>query len=1092
MATIATDQNGENAEAVGKERLSQEQDQNTNGYQQDASLTEEPQDGTKTKEKQPSFIKKTWTKLGLDVPTVMMMIKAALPPTIALSMYQADKVAQKFTTLGYLVAIISILGFCIMPRAKFIQTMTMNILGTCIGSAIAMLMVWSGVKARQHTTTPGAPPERYNSSQSAVLAVWLFFQIWAINTVKAKFPQLAFPTIIYAIQVNVAATNGFLFQTTAQCESFILRLLESFLAGFGLATGVSLFIFPVTSRKVVMKEVTGYIALLRGTLGAHKAYIHSLEHSDMFGKTYVPEPKNDKDKNIKPRLKPEIEKIKKMVASIQELHGKLVADLPFAKREIAYGKLSPDDLEAIFKQLRSLMMPVLGLASVIDLFERGAELNQWGNDDEETEHEEQRTKAVSEWNDMFQYLHEPFNDIFQGLDDGLAHVLLRLGLAPAPKKKKKYKTDQVKNDEEAKGGDVKPGDADFATSLEKKASDFFGKKEPTLRHWVQSKGIKVGSGYFSSSDAVDDEALKRLPSITTRKRDQRQLYVLLYIMFLLNSISRSTIEFVKFADQHDHVKLKNKVMMPGAKRFKKWLRSIFSNQDANQDDETTIAGFDRSNTTVYMGDAFKSRKDPEHLPPANAWEKFGNGVRGFSHFLGSPESAFGFRAACATMSLAIVAFLRDTQQFFVEQRLVWALIMIAISMTPTAGQSVFQFFLRIVGTTIAMIVAWLMWYIPGQHTAGVLVFVFVFVALGFYIPLKRIDLVIAGLISVVTATMIVGYELQVRKIGVRAATATTGQPAYPIYELGPYRLATVVGGLAVAFFWTVFPYPITEHSALRQKLGGALYLTANLYSIMHEHVMARIRGDTGDEENDKSSPGFALVKARNKVFAKQMLTLQGLKAHAAFVKWEFPLGGKFPRKEYEEIIGYVSNIVNYTALTGYASATFTHPSLNPSTSEEPYPQQTLADVPPPSNQNPMLSPVSPLQASPQWFADFRRLTTQTSITSHEITSLLALLSSSITTGQPLPPYLVSPQGYQLSKQLEAVDHDILSLRHIAEPGYAAFAVMAISTRCIHMDLERLLNAVKGLVGELDFSFHVVSTREGSEETLVGGRRRKED
>lgn len=908
MANSGTDRNGEEAGAIGKEKLSQEHDQQTNGYQQDASLTEQPQEREEKKEKKPSFIKKTWTNLGLDVPTVLMMMKAALPPTIALSMYQADKIARQFTTLGYLVAIMSILGFCIMPRAKFIQTMTMNVIATCIGSAIAMLMVWSGVKAREHTTTAGAPPQRYNSSQSAVLAVWLFFQIWAVNTVKAKYPQLAFPTIVYAIQVNVAATNGFLFQTTAQCEAFISRLLEAFLTGFGIATGVSLFIVPVTCRKVVMKEVTGYIGLLRGTLGAHKVYIHSLENSDMFGKTYVPEPKDDKDKDTKPKLKPEIEKIKKMVGSIQELHGKLVADLPFAKREIAYGKLSPDDLEAMFKQLRSLMMPVLGLASVIDLFERGAELNHWGEENEETEHEEQRKKAVSEWNDMFQFLHKPFNDIFQGLDDGLAHVLLRLGLAPAPKKKK-GKKGQAQNDEEAKGGDVKPGDTDFAASLEKRASDFFSKKEPTLRHWVQSKGIKVGSGYFSSPEALDDEALKRLPSITTRKRDQRQLYVLLYVMFLLNSISRSTIEFVKFADERDHTKLKNKVIWPGAKRFKKWLKSIFSNQDANQNDETTIAGFDRSNTTVYMGAAFKSKKDPEHLPPANAWEKFGNGIRGISHFLGSPESAFGFRAACATMSLAIVAFLRDTQTFFVEQRLVWALIMIAISMTPTAGQSVFQFVLRIIGTLIAMIVAWLIWYIPGQHTAGILVFVFVFVAIGFYIPLKRIDLVIAGLISVVTATMIVGYELQVRKIGVRAATITTGQPAYPIYELGPYRLATVVGGLAVAFFWTVFPYPITEHSALRQKLGGALYLSANLYSIMHEHVMARIRGDAGDEENDKTSPGFALVKARNKVFAKQMLTLQGLKAHAAFVKWEFPLGGKFPRKEYEEIIGYVSKYV---------------------------------------------------------------------------------------------------------------------------------------------------------------------------------------
>lgn len=741
-SSVATNRDEMDREETDKDRSSQEQAQR-NGYQQNTIPTEDAE----TKEKKPGFIKRTWTKLGLDVPTLLMMGKAALPPTIALAMYQATDIADHYTTLGYLVAIISILGFCIMPRAKFIQTMTMNILGTCLGSAIAMLMVWSGVKAREHTTILGAPPERYNSSQSAVLGVWLFFQIYAVNAIKAKFPQLAFPTIVYAIQVNVAATNGFLFRTTAQCEAFIARLLEAFLTGFALATGVSLFIVPVTSRKVVMKEITGYIGLLRGALGAHKGYIHNLETSDMFGQTYVPEAKDkkdkkDKEKNAKPKLKPEIEKIKKMIAALQELHGKLTADLPFAKREVAYGKLTPDDLEALFKQLRTLLMPILGLSSVMDLFERGAELNHWGDEDEETEHEEERKKAVSEWNEMFQYLHDPFKDIFQALDDGLAHVLLRLGLATPPKKKKGVKQD----DEEAKGNAIRPGDAKFAAHLEKQAGIFFGHKEPTLRRWVESKGIKLRADYFSCPEDLDDETLKRLPSITTRKKDQRQLYVLLYIMFLLNSIGRSTLEFVKFADEHDQATAKSKLIWPGAKRFKKWAKSIFSTQDANQDDETTVAGSDRSDTTVYMGDAYKSKKDPEHLPPANAWEKFGNVIRSFSHFLGSPESAFGFRAACATMSIAIVAFLRETQTFFVEQRLVWALIMVAISMTPTAGQSMFQFVLRIGGTFVAMIVAWLIWYIPGQHTAGILVFLWVFVAIGFYIPLKRMDLVIVGII----------------------------------------------------------------------------------------------------------------------------------------------------------------------------------------------------------------------------------------------------------------------------------------------------------------------------------------------------------
>ena len=46
-----------------------------------------------------------------------------------------------------------------------------------------------------------------------------------------------------------------------------------------------------------------------------------------------------------------------------------------------------------------------------------------------------------------------------------------------------------------------------------------------------------------------------------------------------------------------------------------------------------------------------------------------------------------------------------------------------------------------------------------------------------------------------------------------------------------------------------------------------------------------------------------------------------------------------------------------------------------------------------------------------------------------------------------------------------------------------------------MDLERLLRGVKGLVGELDFSFHVVGTYgegrggRGSEDTLVVGKRK---
>lgn len=65
---------------------------------------------------------------------------------------------------------------------------------------------------------------------------------------------------------------------------------------------------------------------------------------------------------------------------------------------------------------------------------------------------------------------------------------------------------------------------------------------------------------------------------------------------------------------------------------------MFNSQDANHEDESTLAGLERNSVVVYMGEAYKERKDPEHLPPVNAWEKFGDFIRGVSGFLRSPES----------------------------------------------------------------------------------------------------------------------------------------------------------------------------------------------------------------------------------------------------------------------------------------------------------------------------------------------------------------------------------------------------------------------------------------------------------------------
>ena len=102
------------------------------------------------------------------------------------------------------------------------------------------------------------------------------------------------------------------------------------------------------------------------------------------------------------------------------------------------------------------------------------------------------------------------------------------------------------------------------------------------------------------------------------------------------------------------------------------------------------------------------------------------------------------------------------------------------------------------------------------------------------------------------------------------------------------------------------------------------------------------------------------------------------------------------------------------------------------------------------------------ESNSAWMQDFRRVVNSAKVTTHEITSLLCLLSASITNRQPLPPYLKAPRPYSFSKRLEALDKDILSIEHIAEPGFAAFAVLQISTRCIVGDVDRLMRFVSFL------------------------------
>ncbi|KAJ5247150.1 hypothetical protein N7468_002133 [Penicillium chermesinum] len=958
-------------------------------------------------------VKKAWQKCGLDKHTVIQMIKGGLAPTIAVAIYQATDVADEFTTLGYLLPIVSIYGFPVMPRAKFIQMFIVDLMAVCIGTCFALLTMLSSVKARQHTESGSTTT--YNSSASAVTAVWLFFQIWMVHTFRAKYPQFQFPVIIYSFFANIAAIYAPQEANMTSAFTFVLRLLKTFLTGLALSAGVSLFLFPNTSRKAVFKQMAGYINSLRTALDAHAVYFLTLESDDMFGRAETYDSSREKSNKKGKVYSPEAEAIRVAIRQINDMHAKLHGDLTFAKREFALGRLGPDDLQGIFRHLRQVMIPVTGLGFVVDIFQRLSEYNRWNPPIDPTVGvlpDGIRESVVRDWNEIMRAVHDPFATIIQTIDEGLLHTLYVFRLAKPPKRialAQEVNGDGVTHDPkdvEAETENRMPGEKGFAKHFEKKLAEFRRAKRIALETWAEEKGISLPPDFFDHPASV--QSLKGDffdASASYQDRSRRQLYLFLYMEQLLYSTGQTVLTFILFADE---VEAKGKLsrirlVIPGFKRCWKWAKSFFDFGDNHEDGN--MGDVHTQSSMLELGEAYRNRKDPEHLPPTNWFQKCGDKVRMIPRFLRSFEASYGFRVACATMTIAVVAFLHDTQHFFTKQRLVWAMIM-----PPGVVY-------------------------PGQKTPGIIVFLFIALSIGFYVPIKMLRFRPIGLIGVITTAMIIGYELSVRKVGEAVATSN-GQAYYPIYVLAPYRLATVSGGIAVAFFWTFFPYPISEHSVLRQNLGASLYYLANYYSIIHETIMARMRGEQGDMTL-KTSAGRKLEKARGKVFSKQMLMLNSLRTYSGFLRWEVPIGGKFPKDQYDAIILW------------YASDTMMRLGEDDDGSGS------------------------------EWLRDLRRLVGEAQVTTHEVTTLLCLLSASITNRQPLPPYLKTPRPYSFSKRLEALDKDILSIQHIAEPGFAAFAVLQISTRCIVGDVDRLMRCVRDLVGELDFSFHTVTTTDGS-------------
>ncbi|KAL3448398.1 hypothetical protein BJX65DRAFT_71530 [Aspergillus insuetus] len=964
--------------------------------------------------------------------TILLMLKGALPPTIVIAIYQSNAIADITLTVGYLSALISVLSQALTPRAKFLKIFLFDLLATCGSASLCCLAVFCAVRAREHTTasttTTSDGDGGYNSSACAVAGIWLITLIWIANGIRAWKPaELQDPMVAFSVFACVTVTRAGMFMSLNEGLGFVSRLLKGFLIGFAVAGGVSLLIYPVTSRGNVVRDVVKYVRGIERVLRAEGEFVEEGEweraalarRETAQGGAENPETEVESAKRDKLRM---------TITSLNAFHGKLQSDLTYSKDEIAWGKLSAADLDRIGGLLRNLLLPLSGMAMLPDILDIIVQ-----DEDNSGLDTSPAPQSRLETRQLVGVMRRRLVGCEELVNTGLQYALLQLEQVKLKDLRRRHK----EADEETGLPYLDPACVDFVALFQQKLHDYRASQGQDL------PGALPGSE--KSSDAVSDHQ-----TIPANADINQELFLILYMSQLQESLLTATADFIRFANSKiaDGTMKRNKLIYPRIS-LREWL-SISRKSDDN--DQTPYA----------EDNELEKYPDPEHLPPSNPWEKASTILRHISHLIKSEESVFGFRVAAASFCVGILAYLHQTQDFFIRQRCIWAMIVIVIGMSPTSGQTLLGFVTRIAATVVSLALSLMVWYIPDQKTAGVIVLLYLANVFEYYFYITKPQLFGPSVIAIVTLNVIVGYELQIRKLG-REVGTSNGQPYYPIYLFGPYKLAAVAAGCAISFFWVIFPYPVSSKSTLRKGIGRSLFILARFYSCMHAIIELWMRGGLGDAQDSRSA-SRRLEKMRHAMFQEEMGLLNTLRTLSHFSSFEPPVGGQFPRKMYNGIIGEVQRMLVCMALMARVAQGIEAPT-------------STRTPPATTNTNPM--PTNGLKLETPWSTRLATIALEsTTFKSHSITSLLCHLSSSITNAQPLPPFLSAGDSFPLARRLQEVDGRLLSFRHVEDPAFSAFVAMEVLRSVVGHELGGLLRNVRELVGEISFDFHV---RPGTDE-----------
>ncbi|KAA1472661.1 hypothetical protein DENSPDRAFT_872334 [Dentipellis sp. KUC8613] len=311
-----------------------------------------------------------------------------------------------------------------------------------------------------------------------------------------------------------------------------------------------------------------------------------------------------------------------------------------------------------------------------------------------------------------------------------------------------------------------------------------------------------------------------------------------------------------------------------------------------------------------MGDVFWQeedrrayRRDPDSEPPSNAVQLVADKVHDLLQWAKTPEAIFCFRYMILSVLLWLPCVLSNSAHFYYVNKGVWALIMAQTILNIYAGDQLYNYFVRILGTFLGLVYALMVWYIgsgsgngnPYGLAASFGVFSIPLVFIRLYAPPQYLQGIVLG---TATVALILGYSWIDGHLPVISNPGTGWHVAWR-------RAVLVLIGCGAAFVLMMLP-PQSGRKAVRIRNAKTIDGLSHVYAALMSAWITDPLADATGVEREKGR-GVSMIDARwAKGFRERLVgvggQLQSLSAFTDLARWEGGIRGKWNYKDYKRMV----------------------------------------------------------------------------------------------------------------------------------------------------------------------------------------------